>query len=66
MFCLLALVEEGEGFVVCCEALVKLGFYLRLRSVGIGYGEYCIDTIVWFALELLYLTLTFYDETNGY
>ena len=66
MLCLLALVEEGEGLVVCCKTLVKLGLYLRLRSVGIGYGEDCINTIVRFALELLYLALTFYDKTNGY
>ena len=47
------------------QALGQHRLDLALRTVGIGDGKGCGHAIVWFALESLYLTLTFDDKTYG-
>ena len=58
----LALFEKGFHLVVGLEAMVQFGLQLVLRAIGRGEQEDGIDAIVRFALELLYLALTFHNE----
>ena len=47
------------------ETVIELCLYLCGCAILADQGEYGVDTIVWFALELLDFTLTLHDEAYG-
>src|SRR3712207_7446665 len=55
----LTFLEESDGLLVGLKAGVKLGFQLRLRPIGVVYAEDSVDTVIRFALKVLYLALPF-------
>lgn len=62
---ILALLQEGFHLFMGLETVIEFCLYLCGCAILADQGEYGVDTIVWFALELLDFTLTLHDEAYG-
>ena len=61
-----AFMQELLYLVVGLQTLGQGGLYLCLRTIGIGDGKDTGNAVICLALEILYLTLTLYDEAYGH